>query len=102
MKKIANRDARYYVEKLLPFEGSNTWGENKRNGTYVVYSYGAHFPIFIYAEGVWFENEDRYSVSTSRQQSQCRPSGVETAKRSTEDMRKIAKHGVCGLTLTTN
>ena len=99
MKKIANKNARQYVEKLLPFNGSNTWGENKRNGTYVVYSYGFHFPMFVYAEGVWFENGDKYSVSTSRHVSQCRPSGVGTAKRSTHDLRKIAEYGVCGLTL---
>lgn len=99
MKKIANRDARYYVEKLLPFKGNNTWGENKAHGAYVVYSYGFHWPMFIYAEGVWFENGDKYSVTTKKHTSQCRPSGVETAKRSTHDLRKIAEYGICALTL---
>lgn len=73
---IANKNARPYVQARKPFRGSNTeavWhGASRR---YVVYSYGVHWPLFIYdeAQGVWFENAGKYSQSTSRQHSQLHP-----------------------------
>jgi hypothetical protein len=38
----------------------------------VVYSYN-WYPIFVYKNGQWFENENRYSMSTAKQMSQLRP-----------------------------
>ena len=78
--KVANKNASQYVDELKVFEGSNTFAENKVSfdgeGLYVVYSYGYHFPMYIYDRqaGIWVGNEDRYSMSTSKHQSQCRPS----------------------------
>jgi hypothetical protein len=73
---IANKNARPYVQAHKPFQGSNThamWhGASRR---YVVYSYGIHWPLFIYdeAQGVWFENAEKYPQSTSRHHSQMHP-----------------------------
>lgn len=71
-----NKTARKFVESLLPFKGSNLSGVIEEQGTkkYVVYSY-KWYPLFIYEFETmrWYENHDRYSVSTSRQQNQCRP-----------------------------
>ena len=71
--RIANSRAREIVMFKVPFSGSNTHGEY-RNGSYVVFSYN-WYPIFVFKDGQWFENENRYSVSTAKQMSQLRPRG---------------------------
>ena len=77
MLKTAKNRARNIVENRCEFNGSNTFGRiytNKYNEEiYVVFSYGYHFPMFAYMDGCWFENSDKYSVSTSKQQTQLRP-----------------------------
>lgn len=80
--KVANKRCREYVQQRTPFQGSNLWGVwhnstlieyNDRH--FVVYSYGHHFPIYIFDEATnqWFANRDKYSQSTTRHQSQARP-----------------------------
>lgn len=59
------------VQNKIPFKGSNTHA-NYVNNTYVVYSYN-WYPIFVFKDDQWFENENRYSVSTAKQMSQLRP-----------------------------
>lgn len=91
--RIANKDAQAYVDRAEPFQGSNLFGEYEdsdegSNTPYVVYSYGYHFPMFIYLGNSWYENSDKYSVSTSKQQSQTRPT-METVKLNTKDMKKL-------------
>jgi hypothetical protein len=69
------------VINKIPFKGSNTHGEYM-NGSYVVFSYN-WYPIFVFKDGQWFENEDTYSVSTAKQMSQLRPYDqgiIETSK----------------------
>jgi hypothetical protein len=82
--RVANKNASKYVNELKEFKGSynkhadaSIFAENSDNeNLYVVYSYGYHFPMYIYDRqaGMWIGNEDRYSMSTSKHQSQCRPS----------------------------
>jgi hypothetical protein len=69
--RSANNKARELVANKIPFKGSNTKAEYV-NKSYVVYSYD-WYPIFVYKDGQWFENENRYSVSTAKQMSQLRP-----------------------------
>jgi hypothetical protein len=75
MKKIANNQARQVVTDMLEFQGSNTFGVWENPACYVVYSYGKHFPIYVFdvVSDMWFGNYDKYSVSTSKHQSQLRP-----------------------------
>ena len=104
--KVANKNARQYVDELKVFEGSNTfatWESNPYDNEdlYVVYSYGYHFPMYIYDRqaGIWVGSNDSYSVSTSRQQSQCRPSdlaSIENGGRwlnTAEEMKEYIKCG---------
>lgn len=72
--RTSNRDCRRAVEHTETFTAHNVFAEN-RGKFYVVYSYGHHFPMWAYdREGnQWYGNMDKYSVSTSRQQSQSRP-----------------------------
>jgi hypothetical protein len=81
--KIANRDARKFVQKQHPFQGNNIFAQfhtvNNEDGTngpgmwYAVYSYGAHWPLFVYANDTWFENEEHASVTTSKHRTQTHP-----------------------------
>ena len=47
------------------------WGDQ----VYVVYSYGYHFPMYVYdtATGKWYGNSDKYGVTTSKHQGKYRP-----------------------------
>ena len=82
--RVANKDARKYVNELEEFKGSynryadaSIFAENSDNkNLYVVYSYGYHFPMYIYDRqaGIWIGSKDGYSPTTSKHQSQCRPS----------------------------
>jgi len=101
MKRVANNKAREYVEKLEEFQGSNMQGKwlglgNDRTEPYklyVVYSYGSHFPMYIYdaKEQKWLGNSDKYSRSTTRQQSHARPSSI-YAWYNTDDMKEVIYH----------
>ena len=68
--------------------------EGKDGVLYVVYSYGDHFPMWLYDSQInqWFGNEDRYSRTTSKQQSQTRPD-VEMTMWSTDTLRRIVNLG---------
>jgi hypothetical protein len=66
---MKNKDAIPRIQALLPFKGSNMFGETVGTSGYAVYSYGYHFPMAVHAEYRWYVNEDKYSPSTSRHQS---------------------------------
>lgn len=73
-ERIANRDAREYTENMIPFIANNLEGKTLSNGDYVVLSYG-YYPIWYYckADNQWYGNSTKYSVTTSKQMSQSRP-----------------------------
>lgn len=89
--RIANRDARSYVERRVEFRGSNLYAKH-RDRLYCVWSYGEHFPIAVYDFDVsrWFHNHDRYSSSTSRHQSRV---GRPGEARSTDELTKLIDAG---------
>lgn len=70
--RVANKDARKCVQQRKPFRGNNTFGICMDN-RYVVYSYGAHWPMFVYDDGRWFANSDKYSLTTTKHYSQLHP-----------------------------
>ena len=76
MLKTSNKNARNIVENKCEFQGANTFGVWESEDVYVVYSYGKHFPMYVNINRVWYENSDKYSVSTSKQQTQLRPLNV--------------------------
>jgi hypothetical protein len=100
--RVSNSKARQYVEKLEEFQGSNMFGKwldvgNGRTETnllYVVYSYGSHFPIYVWdsTEKKWIGNKDKYSRSTTRHQSQGRPSSV-GIWYDTDELKEVIWHG---------
>ena len=99
--RVSNNKARDFVNGLKEFEGSNTFGkwikwvtDDKTDEIYVVYSYGSHFPMYIYdkEQGKWIGNKDKYSRSTTRHQSQLRPSSV-GLWLNTDEMKDVVWHG---------
>lgn len=85
--KVSNSNARSAVQKKLSFTGNNTFGEYL-SGAYVVFSYGYHWPMFAYIDGTWFENDGRYSRTTSKHRSQLHPL-EDTEKVSTEELLEL-------------
>lgn len=110
--KIANRDARRFVQRLHPFEGNNLYGNNwcsnpssgdPGDSGYVVYSYRPDWPLFvcIHLDGRdrWFENRERYSVTTSKHRTQAHPLPPEgTTLMSREDINTLVRKGLTYLT----
>jgi hypothetical protein len=90
----SNKQAGQHVTNKEPFKGSNTWGEWIKD-LYVVYSYGRHFPMYVWDEklGMWFGNEDKYSRSTTRQQGQLRPSAPFISYYNTDSLIKLVSTG---------
>ena len=73
MARISNKNSAEYVAKRQEFQANNLSAEfeyiNKTNA-YVVRSYG-YYPVFVYVDGQWYENENRYSKSTAKQMTLC-------------------------------
>lgn len=91
--RTTNQKARAFVQDHQPFQNSNgqLYGEYV-NGLYVVFSYGPHWPLFIHDGEQWFENEDRYSVTTSRHTSYAHPHEP-TTYMDCDQMRRIVERG---------
>jgi hypothetical protein len=88
--KIANRDCGHAVANCQEFSGSNLHAEC-RGGTYVVFSYGEHWPLLIKKDGVWYENADKYSSSTSRHLSQARRQLGQRDLLAVDDMKLLLR-----------
>lgn len=73
--KTTNKRSRNFVETMTPFQASNLSGKFCTiNRLYIVYSYNWYpLLVFCFKTDKWFENSEKYSASTSRQLSQCRP-----------------------------
>lgn len=107
------REARACVRYRTEFTGNNIYGRwiyddktipNQElcptgavPARYVVYSYGTHFPMYIWdgSTGMWYGNKDKYSCTTSRHQSACSPPHVD-AWYDTHMMEVLARTGFVG------
>ena len=87
--RVSNKQARNLVVSRRDFTGSNIFGETNSRGVYAVYSYGYHFPLFAFIDEKWYENEDRYSVTTSKHKNQVRPYYADTIKVSTNELKAM-------------
>ena len=77
MKITSNYKCSELVNKKIEFRASNIFSEHiKKDKLYIVYSYGYHFPMYVKYKNTWYENSDKYSISTSKQQSQARPNAI--------------------------
>ena len=102
MKRTTNKDCGELVEKREAFNGA--WHPRFTRGTifarwhgnvYVVYSYGDHYPMFLWIppdkpDGGWYENSDGYSRSTSKHHSNARPLAANIIQHaSTQDLKDL-------------
>ena len=85
-------EMRRLVEQCQEFKGNSVFAKHFGD-KYVVYSYGQHFPMYVwdYKDKLWVGNESKYSTTTSRHQSKCKPSGVSKWLDAVE-MRKYLDH----------
>jgi hypothetical protein len=70
--RVANKRADLFAECRLPFKGNNLCGEALPGGAYAVKSYG-WYVLYLYKDGRWMGNKDRYSVSTSKHRTLAMP-----------------------------
>ena len=101
--KTSNIKCRALVKECKPFNGNNLFAvrllaqpEVNLTERYVVYSYGTHWPLFINQDGIWYENADRYSPTTSKHRSQAHPL-TDTMPMTNAAMRRIVEDGIAGL-----
>lgn len=93
-----NKQARELVLNKQEFKTSNgtIFGtHNLLADTYTVYSYGEHFPMYVYDYRMceWYGNGDKYSPTTTRHQSTCRPPNV-SHWVDTKTLQSLAEVGV--------
>ena len=103
MTRPTNRDVGALVARRNEFQTGNKtmysqWITDQSDpefyrSIYVVFSYGQHFPMYIFddAAGLWYANKDKYSSTTSRHQTHARPPRVDQWF-DTEGMRSIVRH----------
>jgi hypothetical protein len=98
MDTITLKQMSEYTTYRLPFKNRNetvfaTEPPNVFEGQdlYVVYSYGEHFPIYVYdyQSEMWFGNDDKYSPTTSRHQTMAEPEVDEIQWLNTEELNQI-------------
>lgn len=88
--KTSGTRARPYVQNRQAFTNHNgqLFGRWETPLLYVVYSYGDHWPLFVHDGFDWYENEDKYSPTTSKHRSQTHPH-CETTKVSRTWLRNF-------------
>ena len=110
--KTSNINCRTLVQSRKPFNGNNLFAVHlparpdlNLTERYVVYSYGTHWPLFVWQAcdqdsdlGMWFENQDRYSPTTSKHKTQAHPH-YPTQPMTAGAMRRIVEDGIAGLAL---
>jgi hypothetical protein len=120
MEPFKNRNAehdmtlysRLYEPKTGPAALPTSGAPRADTYRYVVYSYGRHFPLYIaeWESGVditdggssagimWYENINKYSVTTSKHKTQARPHhSIKTLPMTTKQMLLIAEFGTVGM-----
>lgn len=104
--KIANYQASSHTRNKQPFMGSNLFAEWRTgkdgHARYVVFSYGNHWPLYIWDATTeqWYGNLSHFSRSTMRHRTQAKPDNITSADiipMHVHDMIKIVDAGVPGI-----
>lgn len=60
------KDSAVYIQQRKPFSAGNLYSVTEE-GTYIIYSYGNHWPLAVYKPAIgWLLNETPSSASTNR------------------------------------
>ena len=92
--RINGRKCRPYVQDRKAFQNSNgqLYAVRHTPLLYVVYSYGEQWPLFVWDGFDWYENEEKYSPTTTRHRANANPFAA-TQLRSCSWLRNfIANH----------
>lgn len=95
-KQVNNSDAGKHINKLENFETKNkTMYGVKSEKQYVVYSYGYHFPMYVYdiESEVWLGNTTKSTPTTMRHLTLAKPSQGIHQWFSTEELKTIIVQG---------
>lgn len=96
MASLTNRQCAAYAQALKPFKNGNKtlYGDWADANTYVIYSYGSHFPIYAWVRQTnrWYANEDKFSRTTTNHQRITCPSQT-TIPVSTSFIKSLAIQG---------
>ena len=99
---VPGTNVRPYVQQKVDFNNASgslygSYSHSKRQ--YTVYSYGPHWPLFIYSNITkqWYENTDRYGTTTSKHHGQAHPHR-DTIGLCCDDMKLLDQHGPVALT----
>ena len=88
---------RQYVERRVPFHTTNKqlFGYWTPSGVYAVFSYGQHWPLFVYepTTSMLFANEDKYGTTTSKHYGKAYPFNANTYKLSCTAMKQLVANG---------
>ncbi len=107
--RICNYEAGTYAARLREFTGSNLYSRRKwvtpswhQGGTvmYTVFSYSRYWPLYVNFLGVWYENGDYSSRTTSKHREDARPTGTTTKVVSCAQLRELVEHYVLPRDLT--
>ena len=75
--RINGRKCRPFVQDRKAFQNSNgqLYAKWETPDLYVVYSYGDHWPLFMWAgrTDTWYQNADKFSPTTSRHRTYAHP-----------------------------
>lgn len=82
------RNVRSYVVNRQEFKGNNIFARHY-GPLYAVFSYRHDWPLFIHGAGMWFENKDKFSRSTSRHHTAAHPLSHNTRKLSVHEMNDL-------------
>lgn len=83
--KINPSEAQFYVRDRDEFIAGSMFSCNRTYGSlvdgntlYIVYSYGEHFPMYIFDHQTreWYGNSDKFSKTTSKHKNQADPGNV--------------------------
>lgn len=87
------RRAKPFIEKHEPFRIGDLFS-CQYGPLYVVYSYGKHYPLFLYNSftNTWYENMTRYSHTTSaRHKYHARPEHVALSAATTASLQILIR-----------
>jgi len=77
MKRVSNRESGNCVKNQQEFSTNHgsLYGTKFRLG-YAAFSYGSHWPLFVFYRGKWYANSDKASRTTSKHYGCAHPGGV--------------------------
>lgn len=100
MPNLTNKQCATYAKALKPFKNGNKtlYGDWSDANTYVIYSYGSHFPIYAWVRQTnrWYANEDKYSRTTTKHMGQVCPD-YNATRVSTSFLKSLAIQGFAAI-----